>query len=72
MPFSDELFEQARHLANRERKRPHQASLRRAISTVDYALLHLLISETLLNWKIAAQRPGFARIFEHNTMKRAC
>jgi uncharacterized protein (UPF0332 family) len=71
MAFADDLLEQARHLANRERKRPRQASLRRAISTAYYALFHLLISETVLNWKIASQRPGLARIFEHSRMKDA-
>src|SRR5579871_1554374 len=30
MPFADDLLEQARHLANREPKRPRRASLRRA------------------------------------------
>jgi hypothetical protein len=33
MPFAEHLLEQAQHLANREKKRPRQASLRRAVST---------------------------------------
>src|ERR1017187_5772227 len=33
MSFADDLLEQAYHLANRERKNPKQASLRRAVST---------------------------------------
>ena len=37
MTFPDELLEQAHHLANRERKRPRQASLRRAVSSAYYA-----------------------------------
>jgi uncharacterized protein (UPF0332 family) len=45
--FADDLLEQALHLANRERKGPRQASLRRAVSTAYYALFHLLISERL-------------------------
>jgi len=33
MPYPAHLLEQAKHLANRERRRPRQASLRRAVST---------------------------------------
>jgi uncharacterized protein (UPF0332 family) len=40
-----DLLEQAYHLAKRERSRPKQASLRRAISSSYYALFHLLINE---------------------------
>src|SRR5712692_5365690 len=56
MPYADDLLEQARHLANREKKRPRQASLRRAVSTAYYALFHLLISEALL-LRIARELP---------------
>jgi uncharacterized protein (UPF0332 family) len=51
MPYPAHLLEQAKHLANREKKRPRQASLRRAVSTAYYALFHLLIYEATLNWK---------------------
>jgi uncharacterized protein (UPF0332 family) len=71
MAFADDLLEQAQHLAKREPKRPRQASLRRAISTAYYALFHLLITEAVSNWKITAQRPLLARIFEHNRMRAA-
>jgi uncharacterized protein (UPF0332 family) len=71
MAFADDLLEQARHLAKRERKRPRQASLRRAISTAYYALFHPLVSETVSNWKIASQRSDLSRIFEHRRMKAA-
>ena len=54
MPFPNDLLEQARHLANREPKRPKQASLRRAVSAAYYALFHLLAAETAKNWKRAA------------------
>src|SRR5580658_3008387 len=57
MPLANDLLEQAYHLANRERKRPRQASLRRAVSTAYYALFHLLISEATLNWRRVDQRP---------------
>lgn len=71
MVYADQLLEQARHLAKRERTRPRQASLRRAISTAYYALFHLLIHEATLNWKRADQRALFARFFEHGKMKSA-
>ena len=57
MPYAADLLEQARHLAKRGKKRPRQASLRRAVSTAYYALFHLLISEATLNWKRVDQRP---------------
>lgn len=72
MPYPDHLLEQARHLANREKKRPRQASLRRAVSTGYYALFHLLIHEATLNWKRVEQRALLARFFEHGRMKSAC
>jgi len=69
--FHDDLLEQARHLAKRERKKPRQASLRRAISSAYYALFHLLIAEAVSKWEITAQRPQLARIFEHARMNAA-
>src|SRR6266700_7144269 len=71
MAYHDDLLEQAHHLANRERTRPRQASLRRAISSAYYALFHLLISEAVSKWKITAQRPQLARMFEHARMNAA-
>jgi len=71
MPFPADLLEQAKHLANRERQRPRQASLRRAVSTAYYALFHLLISEATLNWKRVEQRHLLSRLFEHGKMKTA-
>jgi len=54
MSLHYDLLEQAQHLANRERKQPRQASLRRAISSAYYALFHLLISEAVSKWKVSA------------------
>src|SRR5713226_7722210 len=71
MPYPDHLLEQAKHLANREKKRPRQASLRRAASTAYYSLFHLLIHEATLNWKRVEQRALLARFFEHGKMKAA-
>ena len=70
MAFPAHLLEQAKHLANREKRRPRQASLRRAVSTVYYALFHLLIHEATLNWKRVEQRAQLARFFEHGKMKQ--
>jgi hypothetical protein len=72
MAFSDDLLEQAQHLARREPKRPKQASLRRAVSTAYYALFHLLITETTKNWRRAEERPTLARMFEHTLMGKVC
>lgn len=38
MSLHADLLKQARHLATKERRRPSQASLRRAISAAYYAL----------------------------------
>jgi uncharacterized protein (UPF0332 family) len=71
MSFPDQLLEQAQHLANRERTKPRQASLRRAVSTAYYALFHLLTTEAAKNWKQLDQRHALARSFEHGRMKSA-
>jgi uncharacterized protein (UPF0332 family) len=71
MAYPDHLLEQAKHLAKREKKKPRQASLRRAVSTAYYSLFHLLIHETTLNWKRVEQRPLLARFFEHGKMRAA-
>jgi uncharacterized protein (UPF0332 family) len=71
MALAEDLLEQARHLANREKTKPRQASLRRAVSTAYYALFHLLIQEAVLNWRRTDQRPLFARFFEHGRMRNA-
>ena len=42
MIWSWDLIEQAEHLASKERGRPKEASLRRAVSTAYYALFHEL------------------------------
>jgi len=71
MAFAEDLLEQAYHLARREKTKPRQASLRRAISTAYYALFNLLIREAASNWKNDTQRTRLARSFEHGKMKRA-
>lgn len=71
MALADDLLEQANHLANREPKRPRQASLRRAVSTAYYSLFHLLVSSAITQWKSPLQRAQMARGFEHGAMKEA-
>ena len=71
MAFAEDLLEQARHLARKERKRLKQASLRRAVSTAYYSLFHLLVAEATANWKRSGQRAALARAFEHGKMKAA-
>src|ERR1700722_19345356 len=72
MSFPIDLLEQARHLANREPKRPKQASLRRAVSTAYYAIFHLLSIETAKNWKRAAESSTVARMLDHAPMAKVC
>ena len=72
MPLPDELLELAKHLANLDQEKHEQASLRRAISTAYYALFHLLVSETTLNWSRLETRSALGRLFEHGKMKRVC
>jgi hypothetical protein len=72
MSLAGDLLEQAQHLSRRERRRPKQASLRRAISAAYYALFHLLIQDAA---DILVARPElrgrFARTFDHGDMRSA-
>ena len=76
MRLADDYLEQARHLATRERTRPKQASLRRAVSVAYYALFHLLSDEASKvlvrglrdNADLQART---ARTLDHGAMARA-
>lgn len=46
MSASADLLEQARGLASKERRKPKQASLRRALSTAYYSLFHFIGEES--------------------------
>ena len=72
MAYHDDLLEQAAHLAQRDKNRPKQASLRRSISTSYYSLFHLLISEAVGYWRLERQRSVLARAFDHKKMRGAC
>lgn len=72
MSLARDLLEQARHLSGRERRRPRQASLRRAISAAYYAMFHLMIQDaTAILISRPELRPKFARAFDHGDMKQA-
>jgi hypothetical protein len=70
--LAEDLLAQAKHLAELEPRRPKQASLRRAISTAYYSLLHLLVDEaTKLVVPAARLRPAVVRSFDHKALKNA-
>ena len=76
MSLSNDLLEQAQHLARREPKRPRQASLRRAVSAAYYSLFHLLTDEAcrfLVSGSANnrdALRHALRRSFGHGDMKK--
>lgn len=75
MALHDDLLDQAQHLATRERKRPKQASLRRAVSASYYALFHLLAAEgarRLAPGNPAALRGHIGRAYDHGSMRQVC
>jgi uncharacterized protein (UPF0332 family) len=72
MAFAQDLLEQARHLLNRDRTRPRQVNLRRAISNAYYALFHLLSNAVAANWRQPGQRHDFARLLQHGQMRQVC
>jgi hypothetical protein len=71
MAFPDDLLKLAQDLANLHPESPHQASLRRAVSTAYYAIFHLLISEATANWARPELRATLGRCFDHGPMKTA-
>ena len=71
MAYHDDLLKQAIDLIHKDASNPTQADLRRAVSTAYYAIFHLLISETTLNWSRDSSRDLLGRMFEHNVMRRA-
>ena len=71
MAFHDDLLTQAGELIHKNEPKSPQADLRRAVSTAYYALFHLLISETTLNWSRDSSRDAFGRMFDHALMRKA-
>jgi uncharacterized protein (UPF0332 family) len=75
LALHDDLLRQARRVANNERSRPRQVSLRRALSAAYYALFHLLIAEAtrvLAPARPVDLRAQFGRAFGHEDMRRVC
>jgi hypothetical protein len=69
----EHLLEQAIHLALRERTRPRQASLRRAVSTAYYAIFHFLIREAVRQIGPHLNDDNYNRVyrwFDHGAMAR--
>lgn len=72
MGLAEDYLDLAKSLARRERRKPRQASLRRAISTAYYALFHLLTGEGSKILKVSDEaRKVSRRAYEHGGMKRA-
>lgn len=74
MPYPHDLLEQAKFLADREKGKPKQASLRRAISAAYYAVFHLLSAEAASQASPvtpAGLTLRIQRALEHTTMKEA-
>jgi uncharacterized protein (UPF0332 family) len=77
MSVHEDLLEQALRLATLDVKKPKQANLRRAISSLYYAVFHLLVDEAC-RIQIGAQRNQapfrqvLGRAFAHGVMKEAC
>jgi hypothetical protein len=73
----DQLLEQARHLATRDRRRPQQGNLRRAVSTAYYALFHFLVNRAArfmvgATGDRSALRNFVSRAFAHSEVASAC
>lgn len=71
MSYPDELLQLANELADLDAAGQRQAPFRRSVSTVYYALFHLLIAEAALNWAQPELRSELGRVFEHGKMKTA-
>lgn len=75
MSYPRDLLEQARHLARRDRRRPRQVNLRRAVSAAYYALFHLLTeaaTRSICARRTESLEPVIRRTFEHRAMRRVC
>jgi hypothetical protein len=75
LPLPRDLLDQAELLANKEPRKPRQASLRRAVSAAYYALFHLIIEDSanvLAPRAPAGLRRLVQRAFQHGQIKSAC
>lgn len=69
--LSDDLLEDARHLATRGDTEKRKSCMRRAISTAYYAVFHLLVEDFIKHWAFEDQRARLARMFNHQKMRDA-
>ncbi|MBK9385078.1 MAG: hypothetical protein IPN34_09715 [Planctomycetes bacterium] len=76
MTFHEDLLEQARFLARRERSKPKQISLRRSVSAAYYALFHFLVGKAcdlLVSRSRRSRLHGYlSRAFHHEVMAKVC
>lgn len=78
MKYAEQLLEQARHLAERDKVgRPNQGNLGRSVSTAYYALFHFLTDQACRSMmgagedpKLRALRGILARAFDHGGMRK--
>jgi hypothetical protein len=71
MALSDDLLDDARHLALKGAAEKRASCMRRAISTAYYAVFHLLVEDFVEHWEFEDQRARLARMFTHQKMKDA-
>ena len=73
----DDLLAQAQELVQKDKKKPKQATVRRAVSTAYYALFHFF-SDKITRAVVGGQndrvelRAWQARTLEHGAMKKVC
>jgi uncharacterized protein (UPF0332 family) len=76
MTLHEDLLEQARFLARRERSKPKQVSLRRSVSAAYYALFHFLVGKAcdlLVSRSRRLRLHGYlSRAFHHEVMGKVC
>jgi uncharacterized protein (UPF0332 family) len=65
----EQLIEQAEFLLRA--RVASEADVRRSVSTAYYALFHLLIRDSIANWKHIDHHSKLARAFDHKRMKDA-
>jgi len=71
MAYRDDLLVQALDLVHKDPASHTQADLRRSVSAAYYGLFHLLISETIVHWRLDSSRDGLDKMFEHRVMSKA-
>jgi uncharacterized protein (UPF0332 family) len=75
--LSADLLDQAEELLTKEKKKPKQANVRRAISTAYYALFHFISDKVTreivgATHDLAHVRAWLGRALVHKTMRSAC